>query len=126
MKVFLNVLVILMTLFVVSSCSDDDKEDAQTPQNLVGTTWKCETMKLLDPDLEYVILKFTSATGVEGWTKYKEEEFKREWMGTYTVSGKAITIEEEEAGETFTGTISGVTMNLTVVEGIPPFTFVLQ
>lgn len=126
MKAFLNVMMILMTLFVVSSCSDDDKEDVQTPQNLVGTTWKCETMKLLDPDLEYVTLKFTSDTGVEGWTKYKEEEFKREWMGTYTVSGKTITIVEGVAQETLTGTISGVTMNLTVINGVPPFTFILQ
>lgn len=126
MKAFLNVLVIMMTLFVVSSCSDDDKEDVQTPQTFVGTTWKCETMKLLDPDLEYVTLKFTSATGVEGWTKYKEEEFKREWTGTYTVEGKTITIVEDVVQETFTGTINGVTMNLTIMEGIPPFPFILQ
>lgn len=126
MKALLNVLVILMTLIVVSSCSDDDKEDVQTPQTFVGTTWKCETMKLLDPELEYVTLKFTSATGVEGWTKYKEEEFKREWMGTYSISGKVITIVEDEGQQTLTGTISGVTMNLTVMEGIPPFTFILQ
>ena len=126
MKAFVNVLVILMTLFVVSSCSDDDKEDVQTPQSFVGTTWKCETMKLLDPDLEYVTLKFVSATGVEGWTKYKEEEFKREWTGIYTVSDKTITIVEDVAQETLTGIISGVTMKLTVMEGIPPFTFILQ
>lgn len=125
MKAFLNVLVIFMALFAVSSCSDD-KEDVQTPQNLVGTTWKCETMTLLDADLEYVTLKFTSATRVEGWTKYKEQEFKREWMGTYTISGKAIAIVEDQAQQTFTGNISGVTMNLTIVPGVPPFPFVLQ
>lgn len=126
MKRFLNVWVILMILVAVSSCSDDDNEGVQTPQDLVGTAWKCETMQLLDPELEYVTLKFTSSTTVEGWTKYKEEEFKREWMGTYTVSGKTITIVEGEGQQSLTGTINGVNMSLKVMDGIPPFTFTLQ
>jgi hypothetical protein len=126
MKLYLKLILVWMTMLVISSCSDDEKDDYKTPENLVGTTWKCETVTQLDEDMEYIKLKFTSATVVEEWTKYKGQDFLREWVGTYAISGNTIIIQGGEVGNTITGTINGVTMSLTVVSEVAPFAFTLQ
>lgn len=115
-----------MVLSVIGSCADNGNADYTTPTNLVGTNWKCSTVKALDENLEYIVLKYTSASGVECWTKHKNVEFKRGWIGTYTISSDRIVIKGGDPEKTIPGTINGVTMNLTLVDGTDPFTFILE
>lgn len=123
----LLMLSLLMLLIVTGSCSKDENDtDFTTPSNLVGTTWKCSTDLDWDEDLEYLTLKFTSTTGVEGWSKYKNRDFQQDWIGTYTISGKTITIDEGELEETIIGTINGVEMNFPNADGDGYLTFTLQ
>lgn len=126
MKLFLQTIMILMVLSVIGSCSDNGNDNYTTPTNLVGTNWKCSMAKAFDENLEYIILKYTSANGVEYWTKHKNVEFKRGWIGTYTISSDVIVIKGGDPEKTIPGTVKGVTMNLTLVDGTAPFTFILE
>lgn len=127
MKTLLYMLFLLMLLMATGSCSKDENDPVYTtPSNLVGTTWKCSTDLNWDEELDYLILKFTSTTGVEGWSKYKNTALQQDWIGTFTISDKTITIKEGELEETITGTINGVTMNLSNVLEEGYMTFTLQ
>lgn len=127
MKTLFRSLLLLSLLIVTGSCSkDEDPADYTTSSNLTGTTWKCSEDLDWDMDLEYLTLKFTSTTGVEGWSKYKNAAFQRDWVGTYTISGKTITIDEGKMDETITGIINGVTMNFSNADMNGYLTFILQ
>lgn len=125
MKTLFRALLLLTVLVITSSCSEDPADNT-TPSNLTGTTWKCSTGLTWNADLEYLILKFTAVTTVEGWSKYKNMAFQRDWTGTYTISDKTITIDEGDRDEIISGTINGVSMNFPNADGTGTLTFTLQ
>lgn len=118
-----NLLFISLTLmvFLLSSCKKD--EDFTDPDKLSGTSWKSGNMgTVTEPD--YYMLKFTSKTTVELWSKYSGDNiFSKEDSGIFTISGTRITFNFEYVGS-IEGTIDGTT--ITIVDGGETGTFIKQ
>lgn len=126
MKTLFRIVLLLMMAVSMSSCSQDNDQPIPEVSILYGTTWKCNTNLVWDENLEYLSLKFTSATTVEGWSKYKNRVLQQDWQGTYTLTGTDVTIEAGATKEIITGTISGVTMVISNMGEINDLTFTLQ
>lgn len=102
--------------FIPVSCSKEPAEiviDYTKPENLVGTTWK--TNEGLGMTVEYGAIKFISLSLVEGWTKVKTRTEIREWIATYDIVNKTITIINYD--EIYAGPIEGEVMNLEIYGG---------
>ena len=104
----------LVTIASLSvSCSKEPAEiiiDYTKPENLVGTTWK--TNEGLASVVEYGAIKFISLSLVEGWTKVKSRTEIREWIATYDINNKTISITNYD--EIYAGPIEGELMNLEI------------
>ena len=96
-----------LMFILLTSCKKD--EDFTNPNNLSGTSWLSENIGTeLQPD--YLMLKFTSTSAVELWSKYfGDKTFTLEDKGAYTISGTTITIILVDSG-TGNGIIGGKTM----------------
>lgn len=126
MKILLRAVLLLMIGVMVGSCSKDKNQVPDTPMSFQGTTWKCSAGLDWNENLEYLTLKFTSSTAVEGWSKYKDTALQRDWIGTYLITGDTIRMDEGVNGEKLTGTMSGINMIVTNEGETDYLTFTLQ
>jgi hypothetical protein len=108
---------IIMLSIILISCSKEKDIDYTKTENLIGTTWKC--FEGLETGTEYIALKFISNNAVEGWTKRAAENESKDWTGSFTISGKTITILYYDEG--FTGTFNWENINAQI--GGSPYVF---
>lgn len=115
MKKIISLTLVLATV-LITSCKKEI--DYRIPENISGTTWRCDAFA--SADIEYALLKFTSTTIVEGWTKHVGASDHKDWTGTFVISGSNITITE--GSSTYSGIIEGKDIKLTVGSSIFVFT----
>ncbi len=114
----LLVFAILIATISFTSCKKDKDTDYTNPADLSGTTWKYVDNEGVE--IEYALLKFTSATTVEGWTKESDEADQKDWTGTYSITNSTISITWNDGS--FTGIIDGETITATIEDLVLIFT----
>jgi hypothetical protein len=102
-KYLLLTAMLVLAVFALSSCSDDEKTEGKT-EELTGTTWKC----IVDDDDWVGTITFTSVTSFS--LTESEGGRTRTHSGTYDYVAPRIVLRMSDW--TLTGTVTGNKMNL--------------